>query len=91
MRTTLDIDDALLTEAKATAARERTSLTRLIEEGLMLRLRRPRQVMEGELPPLPVYHGGSGLAPGIDPLSNRSLLEATEDDEELRRRAGLDP
>ena len=39
MRTTLDLDDELLAEAKALAARERLSLTRLIEQGLALRLR----------------------------------------------------
>ncbi|MGH8592037.1 MAG: DUF6364 family protein, partial [Gammaproteobacteria bacterium] len=33
MRTTLDINDALLAKAKAVAAQEQTSLTRLIEEG----------------------------------------------------------
>ncbi|MGH8577935.1 MAG: DUF6364 family protein [Gammaproteobacteria bacterium] len=35
MRTTLDINDALLAKAKAVAAQEQTSLTRLIEEGRM--------------------------------------------------------
>ena len=39
MRITLDIDDGLLTKAKTLAAKERTSLARLIEQGLTLRLR----------------------------------------------------
>ena len=41
MKTTLDINDSLLANAnaKALAARQQTSLTRLIEEGLQLRLR----------------------------------------------------
>lgn len=39
MKTTLDIDDELLIEAKAVSARERKSLTALTEEGLRLRLR----------------------------------------------------
>ena len=34
MKTTLNLDDALLAKAKAQAAQEQTSLTRLIEEGL---------------------------------------------------------
>jgi hypothetical protein len=38
MKTTLDLNDALLIEAKTLAARQHTSLTRLIEEGLQLRL-----------------------------------------------------
>jgi hypothetical protein len=41
VKTTLDIDDELLIKAKAASARERKSLTALIEEGLRLRLRRP--------------------------------------------------
>ena len=33
MKTTLDLNDQLLADAKALAAHQRTSLTRLIEEG----------------------------------------------------------
>ena len=64
MKTTLDIDDDLLKKAKVLAARERKSLTGLVEEALRLRLRRRRLA-------LPVYRGRSGLAKGIDPLSLR--------------------
>jgi len=39
MRTTLDIEDGLLRQAKSFAAQEHISLTRLIEESLSLRLR----------------------------------------------------
>jgi hypothetical protein len=39
MKTTLDINDALLANAKSRAAKERASLTKFIEEGLQLRLR----------------------------------------------------
>ena len=39
MKTTLDIDDQLLADAKAMAAGQRTSLSRLIDEGLRLHLR----------------------------------------------------
>ncbi|WP_293434663.1 DUF6364 family protein [Piscinibacter sp.] len=38
MKTTLDLDDQLLADAKAFAAQQRTSLTRVIEERLQLRL-----------------------------------------------------
>jgi len=34
MKTTLDIDDQLRADAKALAAQQRTSLTRVVEEGL---------------------------------------------------------
>ena len=78
MKTTLDIDDELLIKAKAVSARERKSLTALIEEGLRLRLRTRGS---GHAPRrLPVYRGKGGLAKGIDPTSNRSMLDAAGDD-----------
>jgi hypothetical protein len=80
MKTTLDIDDALLVRAKAVSARERKSLTSLIEEGLRLRLRAKRAPNAGQDVKIPVFHGKGGLRPGIDPLSNRSILEAIEGD-----------
>lgn len=78
MKTTLNLNDTLLTEAKALAAKQRTSLTRLIEEGLQLRLRsRPVQAKPLHLP---VYRGKGGLVPGLDGLSNRALLDAADRD-----------
>ena len=80
MRTTLDINDALLTKAKAVAAREQTSLTRLIEEGLVLRLRQPAGPPAGTRRPLPVYAGSGGLTAYVaDPLTNRALWDAADD------------
>ena len=78
MKTTLDLRDDLLTEAKARAARERTTLTRIVEEGLSLRLRGPVR-SRGRLKALPVSTRSGGLLPGIDPLSNASLLDAADD------------
>ena len=80
MKTTLDINDALLAEAKSMAARQQTSLTRLIEEGLQLRLRKPSRAAPTRAPNLPVIKGRGGLMAGIDPTSNKSLLEAAGDD-----------
>ena len=81
MKTTLDLDDELLVRAKALAAREGRSLTGLIEDGLRLRLRVRRQgagkVAESEIA---VYAGRGGLVHGVDPLSNRSLADAADDD-----------
>ena len=42
MKTTLNIKDSLLADAKAFAAQQQTSLTRLIEEGVQFRLRVPQ-------------------------------------------------
>ena len=79
MKTTLDLNDQLLMNAKALAAQQRTTLTRLIEEGLAMRLR-AQTAPAPRRPRLPVFDGRSGLVAGVDPLSNRSLLDALDDD-----------
>lgn len=91
MRTTLDLNDALLRRAKAEAARQRTTLTRLIEEGLALRLEQA-EAPAGPRPPFQwkVFEGGGGMRPDIDPTSNSSLLAAADEEYDLRQ-AGLLP
>jgi len=80
MKTTLDINDQLLANAKALAAQQRTSLTRLIEEGLALRLRaQVGATPRGKLR-LPVFKGRGGLVAGVNPLGNKALLDALGDD-----------
>jgi len=75
MKTTIDISDALMAEARKTARREQTTLRALVEEGLrkilaQRRARRPFQLRD-------VSFRGEGLQPGV-----------TEGDwEEIRRRA----
>jgi len=77
MKTTLNIKDHLLIEAKAKAALERTSLTKLVERGLTLVLRTaPGQ--PGKKIDLPVSKETGGLRPGIDPCSNKALFRAAE-------------
>ena len=80
MKTTLDIDDTLLASAKALAARQRTSLTRLIEEGLQLRLRSARAPVTSYKRTIPVFKGRGGLVTGLNPLSNKAMLDAADDD-----------
>jgi hypothetical protein len=79
VRTTLDINDSLMAEAKAQAAREHVPLTRLIEEGLALRLRPRPESFNPKGVALPVHAGVGGLNPAIgDPSSNRALLDAAD-------------
>ena len=80
MKTTLDLNDQLLADAKALAAQQRTSLTRLIEEGLQLRLRAKADAAKRRPTRLPVFKGRGGLVPGVNPLSNKALLDALGDD-----------
>ena len=81
MRTTLDIDDNLLQQAKELAAREHTSLTRLIEEGLAARLRRTGKPSGAASHIcLPVFAGQGGLQPAIrDTRSHQAMLDALND------------
>ena len=78
MKTTLNLNDTLLTEAKALAVQQRTSLTRLIEEGLQLRLR--ARAPQKRPVRLPVYRGKGGLTAGLDGLNNKAMLEAVDSD-----------
>ena len=80
MKTTLDINDLLLANAKALAAQQRISLTRLIEEGLQLRLRTQAAAPPRGKQRLPVIKGRGGLLAGVDPLSNKAMLGALGDD-----------
>lgn len=79
MKTTLDLNDQLLANAKALAAQQRTSLIRLIEEGLQMRLRAQVAPQRGRLR-LPMFKGRGGLVAGVDPLSNKAMLQALDDD-----------
>ena len=82
MRTTLDIDDRLLAQAKSLAAREQTSLTRVVEDSLSNHLkaaemakRQPTRVT------IPVYAGRGGLQPAVkNPPTNPAMLDAADSD-----------
>jgi hypothetical protein len=80
MKTTLDINDSLLANAKALAAQQRTTLTRLIEEGLQLRLRSSLASPRISKRKIPVFKGRGGLVDGLNPLSNKAMLDAADDD-----------
>ncbi|MBI5499112.1 MAG: DUF2191 domain-containing protein [Deltaproteobacteria bacterium] len=76
MRTTLDIEDTLLREAKRRAAEDGISLTRLLEDALRRRLAPPDRVGTGYRF-RPLARGGR-LLPGVDPADRDSLHERME-------------
>lgn len=76
MRTTVNIDERLLTWAKERAQGAGRTLGDLIEEALQELMLRPAVV---DTVALPVFHGGGGFRPGIDPRSNRSMFDAMDD------------
>jgi hypothetical protein len=80
VKTTLNLNDDLVAQAKALATKERITLTRMIEEGLTLRLRRQKKSKQaGKLADLPISPQRGGLRPGIDGTSNRSLFDAADE------------
>lgn len=81
MRTTLDLDDKLLMQARQLAAREHTSLSRLIEEGLAARIRSASKAGSTRSPVhLPVFAGQGGLHPSIqNARSQRAILDALDE------------
>ena len=79
MRTTVDLPDELLTQARSRAADEGTTLTALLADGLRLRLAR-RVPAASDRRPLPTSRNRGGMQPWIDHGSNASLLDAADDD-----------
>ena len=72
MRTTIDINDALLQAAKAHAARERKTLKETFEQALRAFLAGPAPAPYA--PPLPVLRG-HGVQLGVDLTDNAALLD----------------
>jgi len=85
MRTTIRLDDALLTDAKTLAARTGRTLTKVIEDALREALaRRPDGDGGGRRVSLPTDDGGGqkgGLQPGVDLDDSAALLELMERDD----------
>ncbi len=77
MRTTIRLDEQLLKEAKALAARSGKSLTSIIEDALRESLSRQRGSAQRE-PVHLVTVGGRGLLPGVDLDDSASLLDLME-------------
>ena len=77
MKTTLNIDDALMERIRDEAARRETTVSALVEAGL-------RRVLDDAppppdvLPPLPTWNGGAAR---VD-VADREALEAVLGDEE---------
>lgn len=76
---TISMDDKLIKAARVKAIQQGTSLSAKIRDFVAqyVAAGTPEQMYVPVK--LPVYSGGSGLAPGIDPSSNKSYLEAMGD------------
>ncbi len=77
MRTTIRIDDRLLAEAKARAARSGRTLNSVVEDALREAFSRRGGADRAGAPKLPMYRGGR-LMPGVDLDDSASLLDLME-------------
>ncbi|MFD6160326.1 type II toxin-antitoxin system VapB family antitoxin [Nocardia sp. NPDC060256] len=89
MRTTLDLDDALLRAAKQRAARDGRTLTSLIEEALRMLLEEltERDTAKMDIA-LPTY-GGDGLQVGVNFGDWKTVRDADYEEDDARLRSAL--
>lgn len=80
MRTTIRIDDEVYRRVKQVADRTDRTIGQVIEDAVQLAFRPTPSDMSIEV--LPVY-GGSGVMPGVDLTSNRSVAKAMDEDVSL--------
>jgi hypothetical protein len=78
MRTTVRLDDALLSRARREAARRGVTLTSLIEQGLENVLASPMLKVKRQRVSLPVCRAGGGTMPGVDLDDSAALLDRME-------------
>ena len=78
MRTTIRLDDHLLTEAKKIAAESGRTLTRVIEDALRETIGRRRRAAGSRRQVRLRTVGGRGLQPGVDLDDTSALLDLME-------------
>ncbi|MGL5858860.1 MAG: antitoxin [Angustibacter sp.] len=81
MRTTMAIDDEVLTAAKRRAREQGSSLGQVVEVALRRYLCSTPE--PSDPPTIPVLTGGRGVRPGVDLSSNRAIHELLDDGVEL--------
>ena len=77
MRTTIRINDRLLTEAKKLAAERGSTLTAVIEDSLRAAISRRKPGKRPSKFRFPTFKGG-GLQPGVDLDDTSALLDLME-------------
>ena len=75
---TISLDDAIVRKARIRAIEEGTSVSAKVRE-FLAHYAKVDSTSPAALPELPVFQGTGGLQPGIDPTSNKSMLQAADD------------
>ena len=86
MRTTLNLDEALLADFRQLAASGHRSLSSVIQDALREAL--AARAERGVRAPLdlPVFRGGGGARPGVDLDSNAALLDLMDEADGVNER-----
>ena len=84
IRTTVAVDNELLTRAKRRARQRGVTLGEVIEAALRRDL--ASEDTAADRPPIPVFTGGTGPRPGLDLTSSRTVHEVLDEDLDLDRR-----
>jgi hypothetical protein len=74
---TISLDDAIVRKARIRAIEEGTSVSAKVRE-FLAHYAKVDSASDAVLPELPVFKGSTGLQQGIDPSSNKSMLNAAD-------------
>jgi len=89
MRTTINLPDSLLLQAKKAALEADTTLTQFITDAIQQALARSKKRVGSDVPSLPVFvppAGEAGFQPGVDLDDTAALLDLMDEaDGTLRR------
>ena len=75
---TVALDESIVRKARIRAIQEGTSVSAKVRDFLAQYANAAAQPMPSTPVNLPIFQGGGGLLPGIDPSSNKSMLDAAD-------------
>ena len=75
---TISLDEKIVRQARIRAIGEGTSVSAKVREFLAQYANVTAQLAPSQPVNLPIFRGGGGLLPGIDPGSNKSMLDAAD-------------
>jgi hypothetical protein len=75
---TIALDEAIVRKARIRAIQEGTSVSAKVRDFLAQYANATAQPVTAKPVDLPIFQGGGGLLPGIDPSSNKSMLDAAD-------------
>ncbi len=75
---TINIEDPIVRKARIHEIKEGTYASTKVRE-FLAQDGKGDSASDSALPELPIFKGGSGLQPGLDPSCNRAMISAVED------------